>query len=506
MKKTVLVVMLLTILSKVFGFFRDIILAFFYGVSDISDAYLISMTIPESFLLLIGTGIAISFVPVYSRLEETSGTELADKFTNRTANFIVVVCVAAGITGIVFTTPIVKLFASGFDGETLALSVMFTRISMIGLCFSGIVYIMTAYLQLKNNFVMPALIGLPLNMLIVLFIFLSDKFSLILLPLGFVLAKVAQVLFLAPSMRKQGFCYEWTISLKDAHFKKMFMLSLPIMLGVSVNQLNVLVDRTIASQIAIGGISALNYANNLNLFIQGIFVLSIATVMYPQISKMAAEGNESGLKKSVVEGINSIHLLVIPSTFGLMIFSGPVIELLLGRGAFDDTAITLTSYALFFYAIGMAGFGIREVISRAFYSLEDTKTPMINAAIAMVLNIILNIAFSRYLGIGGLALATSISGIFCALLLLYSLRKKLGPLGLKHIFTVMLKIIFASTVMAVAAAVVHSQLAEITSLYLSLLMAVSVGAGIYLLTIALLKVDTIDAFVSEIKRKYKKAA
>lgn len=139
------------------------------------------------------------------------------------------------------------------------------------------------------------------------------------------------------------------------------------MIGVSVNQINVLVDRTLASSIAVGGISALNYASRLNGFVQGMFVTTISSVMYPMISKMAAQNNMNGLKKSVSEAINIISLLVIPATVGAMVFAEPVVKLLFGRGAFDPQAISMTSDALFFYSMGMIGFGLREVLSSAFF-------------------------------------------------------------------------------------------------------------------------------------------
>jgi len=192
----------------------------------------------------------------------------------------------------------------------------------------------------------------------------------------------------------------------------MVYIALPVIIGVSVNQINVLVDRTIASRVAEGGITALNYASRLNGFVQGIFVLSITTALYPMISKMVAESNMEGLKKSVSEAISGINLLVIPATVGSMIFAEPVVMLLFGRGKFDVEAIAMTSAALFFYSLGMLGFGLREVLSRAFYSLQDTKTPAINATIAVVMNIIPNIILSKYMGIGGLALERRLGRIY----------------------------------------------------------------------------------------------
>lgn len=131
----------------------------------------------------------------------------------------------------------------------------------------------------------------------------------------------------------------------------MIYLSLPVIIGVFVNQINALVDRTLASKVAIGGISALNYSNRLIMFIQGLLVTTIATALYPMISKMAAEYNIKGMKKSVLEVINSINLLIIPATIGTMIFSEQFVRLLFNRGTFTETALIITTGALFYYAM-----------------------------------------------------------------------------------------------------------------------------------------------------------
>jgi putative peptidoglycan lipid II flippase len=191
--------------------------------------------------------------------------------------------------------------------------------------------------------------------------------------------------------------------------KEMILIALPVILGTAVNEINVLVDRTLASRITVGGISALNYAKRLNGFVQGLFVVSVTTVLYPMISKMAAEGNMKRLKAYLAEAVSMVNLLVIPATVGAMIFAREIVALLFGRGAFTIEAVAMTSSALFYYSIGMTAFGLKNVLTRGFYSLQDTRTPMINASIAVITNIVLNIILSRFLGIGGLALATSIS-------------------------------------------------------------------------------------------------
>ena len=229
--------------------------------------------------------------------------------------------------------------------------------------------------------------------------------------------------------------------------------------------------------------------------------MSVSTIVYPKLSKMAANNNLLGIKKTISEIFSSINLLLIPITVGAMIFSRPIVSLLFNRGAFDSQAISMTSNALFYYSIGMIGIGQREIISRVFYSLHDSKTPIINATIGVTLNIILNTILSKYLGIGGLALATSVSAIFTSSLLFISLRKKIGSFGMKQISISFLKILFASLIMGVLAKLSYNYLTTALSQNLSLLLAIGVGAVSYFVIIYFMKIEDVDVIVGAIKKK-----
>ncbi len=321
------------------------------------------------------------------------------------------------------------------------------------------------------------------------------------LAVGSVIATASQLVLLMPFIRKTGYRYQFVFDPKDEYIRNMIYVALPVMLGVSVDQINVLVDKTLASGIAVGGISALNYANKLNGFVQGMFVTTISTVMYPMISKMAAQGNFKGLKSSVSEAINLINLLVVPVTFGAMIFAEPVVRLLFGRGAFDLEAISMTSGALFYYSIGMMGFGLREILSRAFYSMQDTMTPMKNSVLAVSMNIVLNLILSRFMGIKGLALATSISALFCTALLLISLRKKIGPFGMKDTITSFGKILIASIGMGIAAYASYNFLLSRIGANLSLIISIFIGAFFYFAVIYFMKIKEVDELIIAAKKK-----
>lgn len=500
MKKTAFILMILTILSKNLGFLRDITLSYFYGASNVSDAYLISLTIPTTIFAFIGSGIATSYIPIYSTVEKEEGINKAAQFSNNLINLLLIIATLVVIFGSVFTVPIVKLFASGFQGETLALTTRFTKITIFGVYFSGLVYIFSSYLQINSNFVVPALIGFPLNIIIIVSIILSYKINVIIIAIGSVVASCVQVVVLVLFAYRSGYRYKSFFDVKDKYITKMAYLSIPVSLGVSVNQINILVDRTISSQITVGGISALNYANRLNGFVQGIFVLSITTAIYPMISKMAAENNMNVFKKYVCESINSISLFVVPATVGAMIFAEPVVKLLFGRGAFDVQAIQMTSYALYFYSLGMITSGFNEVLSRTFYSLHDTKTPMVSGVIAVVTNIILNIILSRFLGIGGLSLATSISSMVCTILLLSSLQKKIGSFGMRNITISFLKIGIASITMGILTRFIYSELITNIDLNMALALAIVLGVIIYFTIIRFMRIKEVDEIIFLLKK------
>lgn len=496
--------MVITVFSKIIGFGRDIILSFVYGASSTSDAYLISTTIPSVIFGFIAAGLGAGYIPIYTKIIKDEGEVEANRFTNNLINILIILCTIIIIVCFLFTEQIVKIFASGFEGETLALTVQFTKISLFAMYFTVIVSIFSGYLQIKNNYIAPALIGVPLNIVVIISIILSYKINVLFLAIGFVIASASQIPILIHYIKRNKYKYKLVFDLKDKNIKKMAFIAFPVILGISVNQINLLVDRTIASQIVQGGVSALNYASKLNVFLQGIFVMSIVTVLYPVMSRMAAEKNLNGLKNSLSKAIIGISLLVVPATLLSMIFSKPIVIFLFGRGAFDIEAISMTSYALFFYSIGMVGFGMREVLSRVFFSIQDTKTPMVNAAIGMVINIILNVLLSRYLGIGGIALATSIAAIVTTVLLFISLRKKIGSLGMKKISISLLKISLASLVMGLLAKLSFDFMLTTQSPILSLLIAVIIGIISYFLIIYFIKIDEVNIIVKAVKRKFKK--
>ncbi|ERG67720.1 murein biosynthesis integral membrane protein MurJ [Exiguobacterium chiriqhucha] len=504
MRKIALILMLISIASQITGFFRELALSYFYGASNISDAYLISLTIPMVIFAFIGKSLSTSFIPIYASIENDIGEKKAVKFTRNLISHLLLIMTLIVVISYVFTPQIIKLFASGFDNPTTEIAIEFSRITIFGIYSMMMVNILTALLQYKNYYLVPALTGIVMNTVVIFSIYLSWFYQeLMILSIGTLISMIAQLFLLTPLMKKISFKLNLYYEKNDQNLKEMIYLSIPVIIGVSVNEINVLVDRTIASSVAVGGISALNYANKLNGFIYGIFVFSIATVLYPTIIKKINQGDQEGFLKSFREATIGVLLFVLPATVGLMVLSEPIIKLLYGRGAFDQEALTLTSSALFFYSFGIVGVSLRLIISRIYYALKDTKTPMLNATYGMIINIVLNIILSEYLGIGGLALATSIAAIITTTLLFISLRKKIGPLGMKSIFISFMKILLASSFMGMFAKQSYIYFNSFLSGNTSLLISIVIATLFYGVLILLLKIKDVEILLNAIKEKMK---
>ncbi|MEG1410126.1 MAG: murein biosynthesis integral membrane protein MurJ [Terrisporobacter sp.] len=506
--KAAIGLMIATLIAKTLGFSRELALASAYGASSTSDAFLVAMNIPAVIFTAIGTSLGTAFIPLFCEVKSNRGEEASVKYTNNILNVVVIICIILALLGAVFAPQLVKLFALGFKGETMEQAVYFTRIMLLGIPFLGISYIMMAYLQVKENFIIPGLMPIPYNICIIIAILLSVKISPYILPFGALIGLLGQFIFQLPFAMKRGYKYKPYINLKDEYLKKMIWLIGPVLIGVAVNQINTIVDRTIASTLVEGSISALNYANKLNQFVMGMFIVSISSVVYPILSKLSTENNKTEFNKSIITSINTVILIVIPISVGAIILSTPIVKILFQRGEFDARATYMTSVALVFYSIGMIGFGLRDILGKVFYSLQDTKTPMINGVIAMGLNITLNILFVKFtnMQLAGLAFATSISALVTIILLFINLRMKIGPFGGKSIVIVFVKSILSALLMAIITIFIYKNLSSLLGLgtlkeILTLVISIVVGAFVYGISVVVLKVSEVNFILTNLKKK-----
>ena len=266
-----------------------------------------------------------------------------------------------------------------------------------------------------------------------------------------------------------------------------------------------LVDKSIASLVSAGGVASLNYANRIFGFVTGIVVTSISASVYPSLVNGFEEDKLNVVKKLFRESVTGIGLLVIPATAGLWIFSKEIVTLLFAGGSFGAGEIEETRMALLFYSFGLLGFGFRDIISKSFYAMHQSKTPMKNSLFVVILNILLNLFLSKLMGIRGLALASSISITLGAICLLISLTKKIGILGLNRVGKNIAKIVGATFIMSGASRFFFLLMKKfLTSSNISFLLSVFVAVLIYGICILHFRIDGIDELMDGLKHKFGK--
>ncbi len=497
--KAVSGVFICTMLFKLLGFVREIVLSYFFGTSYISDAYLISQTIPGVIFEFVGVGVTTCFIPIYLKIKKDKSNEKADKFTNSITTLVLAFALLAILVVTIFAPYVVHIFASGFTGETLDLASLFTRICVLSLIFSSFVYVYSSYLQANEIFMPASFSAVVCSAVIILSIIIGAKTNILVMSIGSCLAVGFRLFFIIPSSRKNGLKTKLVFSFKDRYVSEFFKLMIPVILGTSINEINTLVDRTIASNTAVGGISALTYANSMIQLIIGGIVQSITTVIYPKITSAIHEG-EYKKAVSVFNTIaNLLMYILIPMTFGIALFGRPIISILFERGEFDESALSMTSEAFIFYGLGLCFIGIRELLTRVFYSCEDTKTPMVNSSIGLVLNVILNILLSQWIGLNGLAIATSISAFVTAILLWVKMKKNQNLKNANISFVELVKIVGASVGMGAGAYCLYRYVFAESAI--GAIIGIFSGVVLYIVLSFVLRIRVVKDAIGLIRRK-----
>ncbi len=507
--KSAFTIMIFALGSKVLGFLREVLIAAKFGSGVKTDTFFIALTATGLVTDLLRNAINTTFIPVISEVESKEGKKAKIEHTNNMLNIIFIVSFILVIISMIWAPIIIKLLAKGFEGEQFGLAVKLTRIGLPMILFSGVIGVMTGYLQSEERYNATAMIGIPLNLSYIIFLLLlSSIFGIKGLMVSVLIGVLGQLLIQIPEMRLSGFKYKFIFDLKDKYISKILYLSFPVLVGIAINDLNVIVDKRLASSLISGSISALNYANKLNVLILGVFITAITTVVYPILSKEVNNDNISGVKKTMGYGINLILLITIPATVGLIVLAKPIVEIAFQRGEFDAVATMMTSRALIFYSIGLVFMALRLLVTRVYYSLQDTKTPMINGAISVGFNIVLNLILVQYMGHAGLAFATSIATTIATILMFYGLKKKIGSLGTLSYIKCGLKAGLASAIMGIVAYVVYHGLYGIlgvSKLYnlMSLLVAVGLAVIVYIVLCYIFKIEEVRDIVDKVIKRLK---
>lgn len=499
--KSAFIIAVFTLLSKGLGFIREIMIAYRFGSGESTDAYFVAMTATVIVIGALGAALNTTLIPIFSGIKQKHSKYKMREFLNNILNLVFFTTIILSIIAFIASPLIIKILAKGFEGEQFLLAVRLNRIGLPIVIFLGFTYVFSGYLQSNEIFGPHAIMGIPYNFVFLVFLFfISNGKNIEYLMLVTVLAALTQVLIQLPAVIHSRYKYTLDIDFKDPNLRKTIYLFIPVLLGNGVHQINAIVDKTLASELVTGSISALTYAKRLNDLIISVFVMAITTVVFPLLSKAFSKGNNSHIKEILSLGVNIILVITVPATFGMIILANPVVELFFQRGAFDSTATFMTSSALVFYSVGLIGASLRLLLNKVFYSFEDTKTPMINGVIAVFINIVLNFILIRFMAHDGLALATSISAIVTTLLLFIDLRKRLGPIGMKDILITFIKTTISSAIMSIVVYLMYFKLGgflpDVKILkIINLVLSVAIGGISYFIICIILRVKAIKKII-----------
>jgi putative peptidoglycan lipid II flippase len=449
----------LTIVSRVFGYIRDSRIAFLLGSGTAADAYTTAYRIPNLLRRLVGEGaVSAAFIPAFSQYIAEKKEKDAWEFANAMLTVITMFMTAATLAGIAFSPLIVRLFASGFvdTAGKLDLTSTLNRIMFPYIFLISLSALAMGILNSFHRFAAPALSPVVLNLTMIAFSFLGALFGDITrtLAAGVVTGGALQLLIQIPPLLRSGWKIRFRADFKHPGVQRVAKLMVPVILGAGIVQVNVLVDTQFASYLEEGSVTAIYYADRVMELVLGGYAVAVSTVILPLLSRQAALGDIDELKTTLNFATRLILFITFPATMGLILLRREIIEVLFQRGGFDVTSTALTAWALPFFALGLSAFSLLKVIVPAFYALEDTRTPVKIALIAMFLNIALNFLFIRPLRNGGPALATSLSAFFNSISLFIIFYRRYGSFGVREIVRSIGKFVGASIALGVVTYVI----------------------------------------------------
>ncbi|MGG7212153.1 murein biosynthesis integral membrane protein MurJ [Clostridium nigeriense] len=499
--KATFIVMVITILSRVIGFGRDILAAYHFGVEGSYDIYIASVAIPESVFMIVGLAISTTFIPMLSEIKHNKSKEEMFSFANNVIDILSILSIFVIILGLIFTKEIVNIFVPNFSNEKMALTIFLTRITLINVIFLCINSCFASILQVCEDFIIPSLLGLFFNFPIIIYLILFKDVSVIGLAVANVLGNLLRVMVQIPSLYKQGYKIKLFVDLKDEKFKRMMKLIVPVIIGAGANSINMLVDKSVASGLVTGSMAALEYSQRIIQFANTAITTSLVSVVYPIMANRLNEGDKEGFLKYLSKSIVIICIFLVPITFGVIFLSNDIVKLIYERGKFDSNAVILTSMALLGYSIQLPFAGIRDILNSSLFSMKKTKITALNGIIGVVINIVLSITLSKYFGVLGIAIATSISAFIIAILLLNSTRKLIGSFNVGELLLKIFKIIISSSIMIVVLYYLN-KLININSSFIFILVDGTIGAIIFFVLCKVINIEEFEEVLSIIREKF----
>lgn len=498
-----------TLLSRVLGFIRDLIIARSFGAGTATDAFFAAFRLPNMLRELLGEGaLSAAFIPVFTESLSTRGRRGAWRLAWTALILLVGVLVLVSLAGILLAPWLIRLIAPGFGAVPLKLNlaILLARMMFPYILFVGVAALLMAILNAQEHFATPALSPTMLNIAMIgCALFLAPHLSqpIVALAIGVLIGGAGQLLMQIPAAWGRGMGSHPGFDPRDPAIGRIARLMGPGVAGLAITQVNVFIGTFLASFLGEGGISVLYYAFRLIQFPIGIFGVAIATAAFPAMARHAADRSFGEVAATAGYSIRLVLFLTMPAMVALIVFRVPIVQLLFERGAFDRSVTLATASAVLYYALGLGAYVSNRILVPTFYSIQDTTTPVKIGAVSVIANIVSSVLLMKPLGVSGLALATAISSFVNLALLLTVLRGRLGPLGKVPFLRSLLPLGAASAVMGLMGlALVHAQdpvtIGPLLRRTMVLLFELGISVATFLVVAASLGSEELRAFLKGI--------
>lgn len=508
------------VLGQIAGLVRGILVAQVFGASPELDAFFAANRVSETlFLLVAGGALGSAFIPTFTGLLAKDEKDTAWKLASSIANAVTLTLSLLAALLAFFAPQVVRYaLAPGLaaDPELFSLTVSLLRIQLISAVLFGLGGLIVGILNAHQIFLVPALTP-ALYQLGIIFgaVFLSPTLGIYGLAWGVVIGAVFYLFVQLPSLLKlvttnrSPATYSFSLGLGNPTVRRVFLLMGPRLLGVAVVQLNFWVNTWLASQMMPGSVSGLYYGFSLMLMAQAAIAQSVAIAAMPTFSAQHALGQTDEMRSSLASSLRGVILLALPASVGLILLREPLVSLLYQRGEFDERSVQLVAWALLWYAAGLLGHAVMEILTRAFYAQHDTKTPVIIGTVAMLLNVVFSIALSRmfasigWMPHGGLALANSLATALEAVVLFIMVRRRLNGIGGSHILRGIVPSLVAATGMSLTLFGVLTY-GKSLSAWALVPAGVILGGLVYFGILFILRVPELGTIVNGVMRRLKR--
>lgn len=496
------------LLSKVLGMARNMFLSAYYGTGMEAEVFTAVSKLPLTLYdVTLGTAIVSAFIPVFNERLAQNGKNSANRFGSNFLTLAALFSTAVCALGMCFPELFVKIVASGFDDSRMALAVPMMRSILPVILFATAAYIFIGILQSYGEFTAPALVSLFTNLAIILyFVFFNQHFGIKGLAVAFTIGWSLQLLFLLPFVIKRGYRYRFICALTP-DIKKVLLLTLPLFISSLAQPINTLISTNLSSSLSDGALATLNYAYEAYFILAAVFASAMTNLYFPEMSRRFAEGDTEGATDIGQTMLKTVSAIILPITVFMSVCGTPIIRVLYQRGEFTAENTAAVASCLAVYCVGMLALSWQEILNKFFYSMQNSKIPMIAALGGILLNLGTSFLFIRLIGqYRLLAVATVISGWFMAGVLMWFARKKAPKLIGKSLAVSLGKTLGASAGLGVVAFALRfalektlgtGMLATVGTVAASLLM----GGAVYILLLKLFRSEELGELLSKRREK-----